>query len=85
VIQGQAGGCTPLSINIPMGQTAKITLKSNSTNMFLLTSKGLGINLMSAAGGNASQTIKTDSMGTFEFQCGIHGGTPVVGHITITM
>jgi hypothetical protein len=85
VIQGQIDGCTPLAFNLPMGQLSKITLKSTSNNMFLMTSKDLGINLMSAPAGSAAQTVKIDRMGTFEFQCGIHGQKPVVGKITITM
>jgi hypothetical protein len=85
VIQGSATGCSPLSIHIPMGQLTKITLKSNTNNMFLMTSPGLGLNLMSAPNGKASQLIHVNGMGTYPFQCGIHGGTTVTGQITVTM
>jgi hypothetical protein len=85
VIQGSANGCSPLSISIPMGQLTKITLKSNSSSMFLMTSPGLGINLMSAPSGKASQMININGMGTYPFQCGVHGGTRVTGQITVTM
>jgi plastocyanin len=85
VIQGTASGCTPLAIKVSMGDTAKITLKSDATNMFVLKSAGLGLDLMSSPGSSVSQTFKTDRMGTFSFQCGVHGGVMAPGNITISM
>jgi hypothetical protein len=85
VVQGSSTGCSPMSINIPMGNTAKITLRYNASEMFLMTSPELNLNLMSAPGSSASQIIKTSTMGTFNFECGVHGGTMHTGHISITM
>jgi hypothetical protein len=85
VILGQANGCSPKSIKIPMSKPTKITLKSTTSDMFLMESKDLGINLMAAPGGTASQIINTSKMGTFKFQCGVHGGAMTTGEIEVTM
>lgn len=84
VVQGTTDGkCTPTKLQIVMGKPTKITLKASSGQMFLMTAKDLGIELMANAGGTATQVITTNKMGTFKFQCGIHGGSQTSGSITI--
>lgn len=85
VIQGSASGCTPSSIKVPMSKPTKITLKSTTTDMFVLTAPGLGIDLMAAPNGTASYILNTSKMGSFKFQCGVHGGRQMTGEIIITM
>lgn len=85
VIQGSETGCGPLKLKLPMSTPTKFTLKSDGKSTFTMVQTKLGINLKAEPGKDASQVIKTDSMGTFKFQCGIEGGTQVTGQITITM
>lgn len=84
VIQGGTDGkCTPSRIQIVMGKATKITLKASPNQMFLMTAKDLKIELMAEAGKTASTVVTTNKMGTFRFQCGVHGGTMTNGQITI--
>jgi hypothetical protein len=84
IIQGGADGkCTPLKINIFMGKPTKLVLKASDKDMFLMVSKDLKIDLMANAGETASQVVTINKMGTFKFQCGVHGGTQSNGSITI--
>lgn len=84
VIQGGADGkCSPSRIQIVMGKATKITLKASPNQMFLMTSKDLKIELMAEAGKTADTVVTTNKMGTFRFQCGVHGGTMTNGQITI--
>lgn len=85
VIQGSATGCTPSSIKVPMSKPTKITLKSMTTDMFVMTAPDLGIDLMAAPNGTASYILNTSKMGSFKFQCGVHGGRQMTGEIIITM
>lgn len=85
VVLGQSNGCTPKSLKIPMSKPTKITLKSTTSDMFLMEAKDLGISIMAAPGGTASQIINTSKMGKFKFQCGVHGGAMTTGEIEITM
>lgn len=85
VILGSSSGCSPRSIEIQMSKPTKLTLKSSTTDMFLMESNDLGINLMAPAGGTASQIINTSRMGTFKFKCGVHGGRMMTGEIEVTM
>lgn len=85
VIQGSATGCTPSSIKVPMSKPTKITLKSTTSDMFVLTSPDLGIDLMAAPNGTASYVLETNKMGSFKFQCGVHGGRQMTGEIIVTM
>jgi hypothetical protein len=85
VIQGSATGCSPLKIKIPMSTSTKLTLKASPNGKFTLVQTKLGINLKAEAGASSSQTIDYNGMGTFNFQCGIDGGTQVTGQITFTM
>lgn len=85
VILGAANGCSPSSIKIPMGTPTKITLKSTTSDMFVMTAPDLEINLMAAPNGTVSQIVNTNKMGTFKFQCGVHGGSQMTGEIVVTM
>lgn len=84
VIKGEANGsCSPTTINLKMGKPTTITLKANAADMFVMTAPDLDIDLMAAAGGVASKTITTNKMGTFQFECGVHGGRMTQGKIII--
>ncbi len=84
IIQGSADGkCSPLKINIVMSKPTKLILKASDKDMFLMVSKDLKIELMANAGETASQEVTINKMGTFKFQCGVHGGTQSNGTITI--
>lgn len=85
VVLGQSTGCTPKSLKIPMSKPTKIILKSTTGDMFLMEAKDLGISIMAAPGGTASQIINTSKMGKFKFQCGVHGGAMTTGEIEVTM
>ena len=84
VIKGEANGsCSPTTINVKMSKPTIITLKSSPTDMFMLTAPDLGIELMANAGGTASKNITINKMGTFKFECGVHGGRQTEGKIII--
>lgn len=84
VVKGDANGaCSPTTINVKMGKPTTITLKASASEMFMMTAPDLGIDLMAMAGGTASKTINTNKMGTFKFECGVHGGRMTEGKIVI--
>ncbi len=84
IVEGGADGkCTPMKLKIVMGKPTKITLKASPNQMFLMTAKDLGIELMADAGKTATMMLTTNKMGTFRFQCGVHGGATTSGQITI--
>lgn len=85
VIKGEANGaCSPTTINLKMGKPTTITLKATASDMFVMTAPDLEIDLMAAAGGSVSKTINSNKMGTFKFECGVHGGRMTEGKIVIT-
>jgi heme/copper-type cytochrome/quinol oxidase subunit 2 len=86
IIQGAVdGSCSPKSIKLKMGKPSKLVLKANAKDMFVLTSSDLGINIMAMPNGSASQVVETNKMGTFKFQCGVHGGAQMTGEIVVSM
>ena len=85
IVQGTSTGCSPSVIKVPMSKPTKITLKSTASDMYLLTAPGLGLRLMAAPNASASYVLNTTKMGTFMFNCGVHGGKQMTGKIIITM
>lgn len=84
LVEGKDDGtCTPLKIDLKMGQVVDLTLKATD-KMFKLDSPGLGLDLMADRNSSAKKTFAVPSKGTFKFTCGIHGSNkPSVGTIVI--
>ena len=81
-IEGHANGtCSPLTVQLPLGERVRLTMKASSNSMFMLTVPGLKVELMAGAGDSASKVIEVKSTGTFPFDCGVHGGTQSKGKI----
>lgn len=81
-IEGHANGtCSPLSVQLPLGERVRLTMKASSNSMFMLTVPGLNVELMASAGGTASKVVEVKSAGTFPFDCGVHGGAQSKGKI----
>lgn len=84
VVKGDSkGACSPTTINVKMGKPTTITLQATASDMFMMTAPDLDLEIMAAAGGNASKTINTNKMGTFKFECGVHGGRMTQGKIIV--
>ena len=65
------GTCSPLKIEANEGQTIEIVLKATE-KMFKFDASELGLDLMADRNGRASQIVKLETAGTYNFTCGIH-------------
>ncbi len=65
------GTCTPLKIGAKEGQTIEIVLKATE-KMFKFDAAELGFDLMADRNGKASQIVKLETAGTYNFTCGFH-------------
>lgn len=65
------GTCTPLKIEANEGQTIEIVLKATE-KMFKFDAAELGFDLMADRNGKASQIVKLETAGTYNFTCGFH-------------
>ncbi len=83
-VVGSADGiCSPLSINLKIGQTVELTLKG-SARMFRLESKKLSLDLMASPGEVSHQIFLANNKGEYPFTCGFHGGIdPTMGTIHV--
>lgn len=76
-IAGQEDGtCSPLKFEANEGQTIEIALKASS-KMFKLDSAELGIDLMADSNARRTQVLKLESVGTYNFTCGVHHANQV--------
>lgn len=84
VIQGKDDGtCSPLQINLKVGQVVDLTLKATD-KMFKLDSTGLGLDIMADRNSMSKRTFALESKGNFKFTCGFHGANkPSEGVITV--
>ena len=83
VVGAADGTCSPLSINVKLGQTVELSLKATA-KMFRLESKKLSLDLMASPGEVNHQIFLANSKGENPFTCGFHGGTnPSMGIIHV--
>ena len=75
------GKCAPLDFKVKSGTAVKITLKSESNKMYMLSSKGLDLSLMANAHSSQSQRIAKLEVGEYRINCGVHGGQQNQGKI----
>lgn len=81
-IMGEAGGgCTPLALEVPVGQYVKFNFTAAAGKMFILNIPAVNVSLMADGGTTASKTTRFDKPGTYAFQCGVHGGVQNTGQI----
>ena len=72
-IEGKEDGtCTPLKIDLKVGQVVDITLKATG-KMFKFASQSLGLEIMAESNSSAKRTFSATNRGQFKFTCGFHG------------
>ncbi|MGE0763735.1 MAG: ankyrin repeat domain-containing protein [Bdellovibrionales bacterium] len=77
------GKCSPLKFEANKEQTIEIALKAPS-KMFKLDSIQLGIDLMADSNSRASQVLKIDNTGSYNFTCGVHHADQIsIGEIVV--
>ncbi|MES3038383.1 MAG: cupredoxin domain-containing protein [Bdellovibrionota bacterium] len=79
----EKGICSPLSVTVKQGQAVEVSLKSLSTQMFLLEAKDLALSLMTMGKQTVKKVITPKKKGVFNFTCGFHGGAQSKGTIKV--
>lgn len=77
------GKCAPMEFHVEAGKAVKITLRSASNKMFMLTSDKLGLSLMVNGNSSQSQRFAKLESGEYALSCGVHGGQQYTGKIQV--
>lgn len=83
VVGTDDGKCAPMEFQVEAGKAVKITLKNDSSKMFMLTSKKLELSLMVNGNSSQSQRFQKLEPGNYPISCGVMAGQQYLGKITV--